>query len=323
MISKQVLVLTLILLFFTGFTNSQAQNSSASYKVVHGWPKLPEGFILGAASAVAVDSHNHVWLFHRGKTRSIMAFEAETGKMVASFGDGMFIIAHGMAVDAEDNIWVTDGTSGTGASRHQVLKFSHDGKLLMTVGAEGVPGMDGTHFNQPTDIAIAANGDLFVSDGYVNRRVAKFNKDGQFLMDWGREGDGDGEFALPHGIALDSRGRIYVADRSNLRIQVFDGSNGAHLATWAPELMARPWGMEVGADGYLYVMDGGHLNSDPPDQARIIKMDLEGHVVTTFSSFGQQDGQIYWGHDVATGPDGAVYAVDVRGQRLQKFVPIR
>ena len=114
MISKQVLVLTLILLFFTGFTNSQAQNSSASYKVVHGWPKLPEGFILGAASAVAVDSHNHVWLFHRGKTRSIMAFEAETGKMVASFGDGMFIIAHGMAVDAEDNIWVTDGTSGTG-----------------------------------------------------------------------------------------------------------------------------------------------------------------------------------------------------------------
>ena len=95
----------------------------------------------------------------------------------------MFIIAHGMAVDAEDNIWVTDGTSGTGVSRHQVLKFSHDGKLLMTVGAEGVPGMDGTHFNQPTDIAIAAIGDFFVSDGYVNRRVAKFNKDGQFLME--------------------------------------------------------------------------------------------------------------------------------------------
>lgn len=300
-----------------------AQNASSSYKVVHGWPQLPEGFILGAASGVAVDSHNHVWLLHRGATRSIMGFEADTGKMIASFGDGMFIIAHGIGVDSEDNIWVTDGTAGDGESRHQVLKFSHDGKLLMEVGARGVPGTDGTHFNQPTDVVIAPNGDFFVSDGYVNRRVVKFNKDGQFLLDWGREGDKDGEFALPHGIGLDKQGRVYVADRSNMRIQVFNGDTGAHLATWKPEIMARPWGMEVGADGYLYVMDGGHLNSGPTDEARIIKMDLNGKVITTFSSFGQQDGQIFWGHDVAVGPDGAVYAVDVRGQRLQKFVPAR
>ena len=323
MAMRQVLILTGILILCTGITASQAQNKSASYNVVHGWPTLPEGFILGAASAVAVDSHNHVWLFHRGKTRTIMGFEAETGKMIASFGDGMFIIPHGMAVDAEDNIWVTDGTAADGDSRHQVLKFSHDGKLLMTVGAEGVPGTGGTHFNQPTDIAIAPNGDFYVSDGYVNRRVAKFDKEGHFLMDWGREGDKDGEFALPHGIALDGQGRVYVADRSNLRIQVFDGQKGTHLATWKPEIMARPWGMEVGADGFLYVMDGGHLNTGPTDEARIIKLDLDGNVITTFSSFGQQDGQIYWGHDVAVGPDGAIYTVDVRGLRLQKFVPAK
>lgn len=298
-------------------------NGPEPYKVVHGWPQLPEGFVFGAVSGVAVDSHNHVWMFHRGSSRSIMAFEAETGKMIASFGDGMFVNAHGLAVDHEDNIWVTDGNYGSGESRHQVLKFSHDGKLLMTSGTKGVPGRDSTHFNQPTDVVIAPNGDFFVSDGYVNRRVAKFDKHGRFLLDWGTEGDADDQFALPHGIALDQQGRVYVADRNNLRIQVFDGKNGKYLATWKPDIMARPWGLEVGADGYLYVMDGGHLASEPPDEARLIKMDLNGKVVASWSSFGQQDGQIFWGHDIAVGRDGAVYAVDIKGQRLQKFIPVQ
>lgn len=310
-----------VLLALTVPGNPYAQTGSDDYTVVHGWPEVPIGFVFGAASGVAVDSHNHVWLLHRGPTRSIMAFDGDTGAVVASFGDGLFISPHGLAVDGQDNIWVTDATSGTAPSRHQVLKFSHDGRLVMTLGAEGVPGLDGNHFNQPTDIAIASNGDVFVSDGYMNRRVVKFDKSGQYLLDWGMEGDEDGEFALPHGIAVDLQNRVYVADRTNLRIQVFDGGNGRHLATWKPSLMARPWGLEVGTDGNLYVMDGGHLETELPDEARIIKMDLSGKVLTSWSSFGQQDGQIYWGHDLAVGSDGSVYAVDVRGQRIQKFIP--
>ena len=299
----------------------RAAEDPEPYRVVHGWPQVPDGFVYGASAGVAVDSHNHVWHFHRGATRSIIAYDGDSGEVVASFGDGLFINAHGMAVDSEDNIWITDGNSGSGASRHQVMKFSHDGTLLMTFGAEKVPGLDGTHFNQPTDVVVAPTGEFFVADGYVNRRIAKFDRTGRFLLDWGREGDADGEFALPHGIARDREGRVYVADRSNFRIQVFEGSSGAHLATWRPEIMARPWGLEVGPDGYLYVIDGGHLTGGPTDAARIIKMDLAGNVVATWSSFGQYDGQVYWGHDIAVARDGAVYVVDIRGQRIQKFVP--
>ncbi len=286
---------------------------SDSYHVVHGWPQLPEGFALGQVSGVGVDSHNHVFVFHRGD-RPILCFDGATGKIIASWGDGMFAVPHGLTVDRQDNVWVTD------TEHHQVFKFTHTGELLMTVGAKDVPGLDGNHFNGPTDVAVTPSGEFYVSDGYGNSRVAKFSNKGEFLFDWGDKGDQPGEFDLPHGIALDAQGRVYVADRSNARIQVFDG-NGKFLAQWKNAELGRPWGLTVGPDGYLYVVDGGDLKPKPPDRGRVLKLDLQGTILDTWGSFGSYDGQFYWAHDVAVANNGDVYVVDVHlGMRVQKFV---
>jgi peptidylamidoglycolate lyase len=282
--------------------------------VVHGWPKLPKGFAFGQVSGVGVDSHNHVFVFHRGD-RPILCFEGATGDVIRSWGDDMFETAHGLAVDGNDNVWVTD------IGLHQVFKFSHQGELLLTLGEKGVPGLDGNHFDKPTDVAIAPSGEFFVSDGYGNSRVAKFSADGKFLFDWGKKGNRPGEFDLPHGISLDREGRVYVADRTNSRVQVFDG-NGKFLAEWKSGELGRPWDVTVGPDGFVYVMDGGDMNPKPPDRGRVVKLDLQGKVVDQFGSFGSYDGQFYWGHAVAVAAKGEVYATDVHlGMRVQKFVP--
>jgi peptidylamidoglycolate lyase len=285
-----------------------------SFQVVHGWPTLPDGFALGQVPGVAVDSHDHVFVFHRGD-RPIVCFDSESGEIVASWGDGLFETAHGLAVDSEDNVWVTD------QSIHQVFKFSHQGELLMTLGERGVGAWDERHFNEPTDVAVTPTGTVYVADGHKNQRVVKFSKDGKFLLEWGGKGEAPGEFAEPHGLAIDSEGRVYVADRANSRIQVFDG-NGEFLQLWKSEELGRPWGLEVGPDGFLYVADGGDLKEKPPDRNRALKLDLEGNILEEWGSFGSYDGQFYWAHDVAVSKTGAVYVVDVHlGMRVQKFVP--
>jgi peptidylamidoglycolate lyase len=291
----------------------QSLLAAGSYQVVHGWPKLPEGFAFGQVSGVGVDSHNHVFVFHRGD-RPIMCIDGATGEIIRFWGDGVFKTPHGLAVDGQDNVWVTD------VDLHQVFKFSHDGELLMTLGEKGVPGLDAKHFNRPTDVAIAPNGDFYVSDGYGNSRVAKFSADGKFLFDWGTKGDRPGEFNLPHGIALDPQGHVYVADRTNSRVQVFDGT-GKFLAEWKGAEIGRPWDVAVGADGFVYVMDGGDMNPKPPDRGRVVILDMQGKKVDQFGSFGSYDGQFYWGHAVAVAPNGDVYVADVSvGMRVQKFV---
>ncbi len=285
--------------------------AAGHYHVVHGWPELPEGFAFGEVSGIGVDSHNHVFVFHRGE-HPIMVFDGATGKLLASWGDGIFARPHGLTVDSQDNIWVTDVRS------HQVYKFNHEGKLLMTLGVKDVPGLDGEHFNQPTDVAVTPEGDFYVSDGYGNSRVAKFSAQGRLLFDWGRKGDQPGEFDIPHGIALDSEGRVYVADRSNARLEVFDAS-GKFLYQWKGPELGRPWDVAIGPDSNVYVMDGGDLKPAPPDRGRVVKLDLEGHVLETFGSFGRYDGQITWGHQLAVARNGDVYVCDIKGMRAQKF----
>src|SRR6516165_8301775 len=165
---------------------------SNPYEVVHGWPVPPEGFMFGHVTGVGVDSHNQVFVFHRadhsifGKTFDepisspvVTCFDGKTGELVASWGANLFLNPHGLRLDQADNVWVTD------LGLQQVLKFSHDGKLLMTVGEKSVPGLDGKHFNRPTDVAVAPDGSFYVSDGYGNSRVARFSSDGKFIGDWG------------------------------------------------------------------------------------------------------------------------------------------
>ena len=308
-----LLAVFLGLLVLAAGPNLLTTSANQSYEVVHGWPTLPKGFALGQTTGVEVNSKNQVVVFHRG-ARPIIIFEGESGKMIASFGDGLFGSAHGLTVDHNDNIWVTDGR------RHTVHKFSPDGKLLMTVGAQDVPGLDGSHFNRPTDVAIAPNGDMYVADGYGNRRIVHLDSSGKFIRDWGTEGDKEGQFVDPHGITLDEAGNVYVADRGNSRIQVFT-KEGKFIQQWKSDELGRPWGVDVGSDRLLYVADGGDMNPAPPERTRILKLDLNGKILEAWGSFGSQDGQFWWAHDVAAGDDGAVYVTDVNvGMRVQKFV---
>lgn len=288
-----------------------------AYSVVPDWPALEPGVAIGETSGVGVDSHGHVFLFHRGPGPSILGLDPSDGRIVARFGEGVFENPHGLAIGPNDEIWVTD------TLRHQVLRFSHEGELLASIGEQGVPGDDLAHFDQPTDLAFASTGEIYVSDGYGNSRVVRVSKEGKPVASWGRKGRGPGEFDLPHGIALDARDRIYVADRGNERVQVFD-RDGHFLTAWGPERFGRgtrAWGVEV-ADDRLFVIDGGHMNPEIAGFARLTRMDLDGRVEAQWSRYGAAPGELAWGHDLAVGPDGSVYTAEVRiNNRIQKFVP--
>ncbi len=219
--------------------HAQDVNSAPNpYRAVEDWAKLPEGRAWGQAIGIDIDRDGKsVWVFDRCGAKTctgsnvapIQKFDA-SGKLVASFGAGMFNFPHGLFVDRDGNVWVSDGKSADGKG-HTVIKFSPDGKVLMTLGTPGVAGNDEHHFNAPSDVAVAANGDIFVADGHggdSNARIVKFSKDGKFITAWGHKGSATGEFDTPHGLALDSAGRLYVADRSNDRVQIFDPRRQVH-----------------------------------------------------------------------------------------------
>ena len=307
--------------------SSQAERGD-SHRVIHGWPSLPDGHFLGQVSGLGIDSHDDVLVFQRGRRiwlrpeqvttepladSCVLRLAGKTGKLLASWGDNFFVLPHGLTVDHRDNVWLTD------VGRHQVFEFNHDGKLLLTLGADRVPGDDKTHFNKPTDIVVARDGSLYVSDGYVNSRVVKFSPEGKFQLQWGSKGSKPGEFEVPHGIALDAQGRVYVADRSNARVQVFDGG-GKFLAEWKGLHLGRPWAVTVAPDGTVFVVDGGDLRESGTDHAKVIQLTTDGRVLGSFGTFGQYDGQLTWPHDVAVARDGSVYVGDVFiGMRVQKF----
>src|SRR5258706_1922294 len=325
--SSRTFAVFAILAILTATAAVAQRDSTEPYTVVHGWPILPDSMVLGQVSGVAVDSHGHVFIFHRAEgswatdkthpiaSATILCFDGASGKLLTSWGENRFLEPHGLRVDRDDNVWVTD------RALQQVFKFSHDGKLLLTIGTEKVAGVDATHFNLPADIAFASDGSVYVADGYGNNRIAKFSADGKFLLDWGHKGAGPGEFDLPHSVAVDAQGNVYVADRSNARIQVVDG-NGKFLKLWKSAELGRPWSLTVGPDSLLYVVDGGDLKPSGLDRGQLLKLDLSGKILAKWSRFGNYDGQIYWGHDLAVGKDGAVYVGDAfHGMRVQKFVP--
>jgi len=296
---------------------SPSETASVEGRVVPGWPALAPGVTTGETSGVGVDSHGHVFVFHRGQGDSILRLEPETGRVVSSFGEGLFENAHGLAIGPSDEVWVTD------TKRHQVLRFSHDGDLQASFGERGVPGDDLEHFDQPTDVAIAQDGSFYVSDGYGNNRVVQYSAEGEVVRTWGEQGAAPGQFDLPHGISLDPNGRVYVADRSNQRVQVFEG-DGTFVAAWDEGTFgvgSRAWGLEY-AQGRLYVIDGGNMNPLTEDYAKLSVVDDAGRLLDQWSGYGEGPGQLSWGHDVAVGADGAVYTAEVRNaNRAQKFAP--
>ncbi len=186
---------------------------------------MPPGWKLGRVSSVATDSAGRVYVFHRGpKADPMIVFDAQ-GRYLRSWGKGLFGNPHGVRVDRQDNVWITDNGD------HQVMKFTPEGRLLLTLGVKGKAGTDDKTFNRPTDVGFAPGGEFYVSDGYGNSRVVKLSAEGKYLLEWGRRGSAPGEFNLPHVVQVDSRGSVYVSDRENNRIQIFD-ANGKFLRQW-------------------------------------------------------------------------------------------
>jgi peptidylamidoglycolate lyase len=220
---------------------------------------------------------------------------------------------HSLTVDREDNVWLTD------VGLHQVLKLTPDGRLLLAIGTAGVPGDGSRHFALPTDVAVEPDGGFYVSDGYGNARVARFSADGRFLGEFGARGAAPGQLDLPHGIALDGDGRVYVADRGNSRLQVFD-AGGRFVAAWKSDALGRPFGVAIGGDGKLYVADGGDQPVTPPDHSCALRLAADGAIEACFGSFGDGEGQFRMAHAIAVAPDGAVYVADALGKRVQKFL---
>jgi len=297
--------------------------ASMSYEVVHDWPRLPEDYVLGQVTGLALDSEGHLFVFHRaGRVNrdnidvllpepTMLCLDAETGEMLSTWGEDMFTMPHGLTIDHEDNLWLTD-------VGERVMKFTRDGELLQVFGEFGVPGCDGTHFNLPTDVAVTPAGDFYVADGYGNFRVAKFAADGTFLFDWGEKGTAPGQFRTPHSITLDAEGRVYVAGRENSRIQVFD-PDGGFIAEWKSEELGRPWGVQIGPDNLLYVADGGDWEPGTGQRSRLLVLDLDGNILAKWGAYGRYDGQMVWAHEVVVDAEGSVYVCDIHGMRVQKF----
>jgi N-acyl-D-amino-acid deacylase len=224
-------------------------SDAGAYRLVPDWGLLPAGLQFGEVPGMTIDAAGRVFAFTRAEP-PVIEFDP-SGKVLKTWGEKMFVWPHGIRVDRDGFLWITDGRARNGIGQ-QVFKFTRDGQLVMTLGTKGVSGDGPDTFNSPTDVAVAPNGDIFVSDGHVNSRIVKFSKDGTFIKAWGKRGDGPGEFNVPHTIFFDSRGRLLVGDRANRRIQIFD-QDGRFLDQWTQ--FGSPSGIFIAPDDTLYVVD--------------------------------------------------------------------
>ena len=302
------------------------------YRTVENWAKLPAGRTWGSAAGVTVDSKGHIWVAERCGANScvgsnlapILEFDP-SGKLLTSFGAGMFVFPHGITVDREGNVWVTDG-DGKDGKGHQVFEFSSKGKLLLALGKQGVAGATNDTFNRPSAVAIAPNGDVFVADGHggeSNARIVKFSKGGKFIMTWGKKGTAPGEFDIPHALAFDSQGRLFVADRGNNRIQIFD-QNGKFIDQWRQ--FSRPSGISIDRRDMIYVADSesGSVAKDHAAWKRGIRVgSAKDGSVTAFIPDPNTDPNAMGtsaAEGVAADANGVIYGAEVALKDVKRYV---
>ena len=278
-------------------------NARSKFQLVADWPRLPKSITLDRVIGVGVDSRGLIYMAHRGEQPLLCLYPdgrlcREVGadvqrKSIAYDLRGPVPIPmatrywlHGLHIDAWDNVWITD------VSRHLVMKFDPEGKLLLTLGVDGEPGCDRRHFAQPTHVCVVPSGEFFVTDGYGNSRIVKFSATGEYLMEWGVRGTAPGEFHTPHVITLGSDGLLYMTDRENDRIQVFDQMGGLQ-AVW-PGLH--------GVDGLYAAADGLIYGSCGVDNA-VMRFDRQGRLLEVWTDREN----LGYPHAIAVGKDGAIY----------------
>jgi DNA-binding beta-propeller fold protein YncE len=301
---------------------------------------------MGAVGKVTIDPDGqHIWAVIRcdaGGDRfgsecldsdldPVIKFDLE-GNVVESFGGGMFIWPHGIDVGPDGSVWVTDAVSTAtipaGDTRgHKVIKFSPTGEVLLTLGMGGMEGPGTTHLTSPSDVAIAENGDVFVADGHGNEgnnRVIKFTSNGEYILEWGGTGYGPGEFRTLHAIEIDPSGRVFVGDRSNSRIQIFD-QEGTHISTWTQ--FGRPSGIFIDLDGTIYVADSESDNVQNPGWEMGIRIgEVETGWVREFIPYQWGDPRETAGNGaefIAVDRQGNLYGGEPRPRKLQKYIRVR
>jgi sugar lactone lactonase YvrE len=301
------------------FTQAPAPNTQPNpYRLVMNWAQLPTNMMWGQVIAFDFDRAGNVYAFHRNDP-AILKFSPD-GKLLKSWGSGIFVQAHGLTVDRFGFIWTADSDAKDGKGG-QVLKWDANGNLLMSLGKKGVleESLTGEAFVGPTGVAVAANGDIFVSDGHNpaqhgNHRIVKFSKDGTFIKTWGNHtGSANGEVSDPHGIAMDSQGRVFVADRGNRRIEVFD-QNGGYIASW-PQFGSCE-NIYITKDDTLYVTDsnsGGARNDSLYKRGIRVGSAKDGSVRYFIPEESYLPSQTATSGPVGLGVDakGTIYAADV------------
>ena len=312
------------------FGTAQAQDANAvnaapnPYQTIDNWAQLPPGRVWGMAIGVDIDTDGKsVWIFDRCGAKSctgsnvapIQKFDA-SGHLMASLGSGMFKWPHGLFSASDGTVWVTDGKNQT------VVQLAPDGRVLRTLGKPGVAGDGPDEFNSPSDVLVAPNGDVFVADGHgdfpvpkTNDRIVKYSKDGKFLKTWGHHGSGQGEFDVPHALAMDSAGRLFVADRANNRIQIFD-QDGKFLAEW--KQFGRPSSVYIRGD-IIYVADSqSNEKVNPPFRQGIRIGSVKDGSVTAFIS--APDPSVAMPEGVAADKDGNVFGGFTEHADIKKYV---
>jgi sugar lactone lactonase YvrE len=309
-------------------TGAPPNSQPNPYQKIQSWGRLPAGRVYGNTSAIHVDSKDVLWIADKcggttcaGRPEApIMAFDA-AGALLKSLGSGLLVAAHGMYVDREGNVWVTDYMDQDGKGQ-QVIKLSPDGKVLLALGRAGVKGNGPDTFNQPSDVVVAPNGDVFVADGHggeSNARIVKFTKDGKFIKTWGQKGTGPGEFDTPHALAFDSQGRLFVGDRGNSRIQIFD-QEGTFLAEWRQ--FGRPSGIFIGPNDALYVADSeSNPNRNPAYKRGLRVGSAKDGTVTVFVpiSGANPDAAAGGPEGIAADSKGVIFGAETGGRDVKRY----
>ena len=280
----------------------QAHSQSSSYRLTEGWAQVPPGLEWGQLIAIDTDAEGNVYAFHRCSASScvgrseppLLKFDS-SGKHLMSWGAGMLVWPHGLDIDNAGNIWITDGREDSGRGQ-QVIKISPAGEVLMRIGTAGVAGDGPYTFNGVTDVLVTDDGNIFVADGHVNNRIVKYSSEGEFIMEWGRAGTGQGEFNMPHALAMDTQGRLFVSDRENLRIQIFD-QEGRYLDEWAQ--FGRVSGMSIDSNNTLYAAAQNEEAMPSIDTGIFVASAVDGAMIGFVPDI--------YSESVVADPSGAIY----------------